>query len=197
MVCKGCVEPEDGEQVEIKSFVLDPPHLLGQCIESSAAPVAALNDFEEMMISLVHPFIQVYTIPSTGELAFTSHVCNFRQRVHHWITELPIRPSQMPFVLVRPRVTRAAPDARKRPPFPVRMDKIRTAYEWLKKNNPHYENIEWDEENVAAWDEEDLPTRDEDLLQHVMIDEMLLNAWLGGVQSNTGGKQHRLCRRRG
>ena len=187
MVCRGCHMQDDADAVEIKHFALDPPDMLGQTRSALAPPIDELNDFEEMMISLVHPFIQVYTIPSTGELAFTGHVCNFRQRVNHWIHELPIRPSNMPFVLVRPRVTKANPNQRRRPPFPVRMDKIKAAFQWLQEHNPYYENIAWNEDNAAAWEEEDLPSREEDMLQHVMVDEKLLNLWLHGVYGQEAG----------
>ena len=57
-------------------------HIVTWPARPSVRPIADLNDFEEMMLSLVHPFVQVYTIPTTGELAFAGHVCNFRQRVH-------------------------------------------------------------------------------------------------------------------
>ena len=71
---------------------------------SSVAPVAAvLNGFEEMVISLVHPLVQLYTIPKTGELAYVGHVCNFRQEVSSFLSSLPVRPADMPFILVRPR----------------------------------------------------------------------------------------------
>ena len=87
----------------------------------------------------------------------------------------------MPFVLVRPRVTKANPNQRRRPPFPVRMDKIKAAFLWLQAHNPYYKNIAWNEDNATAWEEEDLPSREEDMLQHVMVDEKLLDLWLHGV----------------
>ena len=93
----------------------------------------------------------------------------------------------MPFVLVRPRVTKANPNQRRRPPFPVRMDKIQAAFQLLQEHNPYYENIAWNEDNAAAWEEEDLPSREEDMLQHVMVDEKLLNLWLHGVYGQEAG----------
>lgn len=103
--------------------------ILGGPRAQRARPVAELNDFEEMMLSLVHPFVQVYTIPTTGELAFAGHVCNFRQKVHEWVKELPVRPKNMPYVLVKPRPNSANPDQRPRLPFAVDVHKVKAAYE--------------------------------------------------------------------
>ena len=77
--------------------------VLGRSLTIIAPPLAKLSDFEEMVLALVHPLVQVYTIPSTGELAYVGHVCNFRQHVSHFLSSLPTLPQDMPFVLVRPR----------------------------------------------------------------------------------------------
>ena len=52
--------------------------VLGFSVEEFANPVAALSDHEEMVLALVHPLVQVYTIPRTGQLAYVGHICNFR-----------------------------------------------------------------------------------------------------------------------
>ncbi len=56
-------------------------YVLGRSIQEFAPAVAALSDSEEMVLALVHPLCQVYTIPRTGQLAYVGHVCNFRQKV--------------------------------------------------------------------------------------------------------------------
>ena len=43
--------------------------VLGFSVEEFANPVAALSDHEEMVLALVHPLVQVYTIPRTDQLA--------------------------------------------------------------------------------------------------------------------------------
>ena len=53
-------------------------HVIGLSIEQFAPAVAALSDHEEMVLALVHPLVQVYTIPRTGQLAYVGHICNFR-----------------------------------------------------------------------------------------------------------------------
>ena len=65
--------------------------------------MAALSDHEEMVLALVHPLVQVYTIPRTGQLAYVGHICNFRQNVTKFLTSLPVMPADMPVVNVRPR----------------------------------------------------------------------------------------------
>ena len=72
-------------------------------MEEFAHPVAALTDHEEMVLGLVHPLVQVYTIPRTGQLAYVGHICNFRQKVTKFLTSLPLLPADMPIVHVRPR----------------------------------------------------------------------------------------------
>ena len=75
--------------------------ILGQPLAAFAPELEELTDFEEMVLALVHPLVQVYSVPSTGELAYVGHVCNFRQRVSKFLSSLPTLPVDMPFVLVR------------------------------------------------------------------------------------------------
>ena len=71
-------------------------------IQDFVPAVAVLTDHEEMVLALVHPLVQVYTIPRTGQLAYVGHICNFRQKVTEFLSCLPLMPSYMPFVMVRP-----------------------------------------------------------------------------------------------
>ena len=52
--------------------------VLGLSVDDFATPVAALTDHEEMVLALVHPLVQVFSIPRTGQLAYVGHICNFR-----------------------------------------------------------------------------------------------------------------------
>ena len=106
--------------------------LFGTPLSSVASVVAVLNDFEDMVISLVPPLVQVYTIPKRGELAYVGHVCNFRQEASSFLSSLPVRPADMPFILVRPRAPSGAADRKPRMPFRVDVVKFRAAYDWLK-----------------------------------------------------------------
>ena len=77
--------------------------VLGLSIDVFAPALAALTDHEEMVMALVDPLVQVYTIPRTGQLANVWHICNFRQKVSKFLSSLPTLPGDMPFVQVRPR----------------------------------------------------------------------------------------------
>ena len=64
--------------------------VIGRSVEDFANAVALLTDHEEMVIALVRPLVQVYTIPRTGQLAYVGHICNFRQKVAKFLKSLPI-----------------------------------------------------------------------------------------------------------
>ncbi len=100
-------------------------YVLGQSVEEFACAVAALSDSEEMVLALVHPLLQVYTIPKTGQLAYVGHICNFRQKVSKFVATLPTMPQDMPFVQIRPRSMGNRPTFRA--PFKVDVRKLRHA----------------------------------------------------------------------
>jgi hypothetical protein len=116
---------------------------IGRPLAVIAEPLHLLTDFEEMILSLVHPLVQVYTIPKTGELAYVGHVCNFRQNVSGFMSSLPIPPKNMPFVMVRPRTPPGGTNCQPRCPFPVDVERLRAAFQWLREHNKWYHNIEW------------------------------------------------------
>ena len=60
-------------------------------------------------LALVHPLVQVYTIPKTGQLSYVGHVGNFHQKVTEFLSKLPTLPANMPFVKVRPRNSAGKP----------------------------------------------------------------------------------------
>ena len=118
-----------------------------------------------MVISLVHPLVQVYTIPITVELAYAGHICNFKQHVSQFLSSLPMRPADVPFVLVRPRRAIGQPEQKLRAPFRADVVKLRAAFEWLQQHNPYYRAVTWDQDSAAAWEDDDLqfPERQMDL----------------------------------
>ena len=166
--------------------------VLGRRLEDFAPAIAALSDFEEMVLSLVHPLVQVYTIPRTGELAYVGHICNFRQDVTGFMTKLPARPRETPFVMVRPRRSKGAQDGRARAPFRVSVVALREAFEWLREHNPYYQVVEWDDGAAGEWEQDDvdLPTREgpEDL-EHEVVQRRTLERWLekGAASVDSGG----------
>jgi hypothetical protein len=126
------VDDTDGEPKNDDASYITP--VLGLSIQEFAAPVAQLTDQEEMVLSLVHPLVQVYTLPRTGQLAYVGHVCNFRQKVTTFFSSLPILPRDMPFVMVRPRTLRHRTSNKMA--FKVNVEKLRAAFLLLKANNP-------------------------------------------------------------
>lgn len=101
---------------------------LGLPLHQLAPPLAALTDFEEMVLALVHPLVQVYTIPTTGELAYVGHVCNFRQKVSKFLSSIPVQKDGFPgMVVVKPRQVHG--QGSKRMPFPVNVLRLRAAFD--------------------------------------------------------------------
>ena len=109
-------------------------YVLGRSIQEFAPAIAALTDGEEMVLALVHPLCQVYSIPRTGQLAYVGHVCNARQKVTEFLKALPTLPSKMPYVKVRPRSFGGRPCMKAF--FRVDDSNLPVAFLWLKKNNP-------------------------------------------------------------
>ena len=154
--------------------------VLGQPLATIAPPLADLTDFEEMVISLVHPLVQVFTIPTTGELAYVGHICNFRQHVSEFLSSLPVLPKNMPFVLVRPRRAPGQQHQKRMAPHRVDVPRLRRAFDWLKRHNPYYREVVWDEESAAAWDDPDaqLPEREEELPIDILFSSQEFRAWM-------------------
>ena len=70
------------------------------------SPLAKLTDFEEMLVSRIHPLIQVFTLFPSGQIAYVGHIVNFRQRSIHWVQNLPLHPNDIPIILVRRKLGR-------------------------------------------------------------------------------------------
>ena len=128
--------------------------VLGLSVQEFAPAVAALTDYEEMVLALVHPLVQVYSIPRTGQLAYVGHICNFRQKVMKFLSSLPVMPRDMPFVQVRPRKFKGHPGGKSL--FKVDVRKLRAAFVWLRQHNPYYFNVDWREDAAAAWESDDV-----------------------------------------
>ena len=63
-------------------------------------------------------------------------------------------PSDMPFVMVRPRTCRDRTAGRAC--FKVGVCKLRRAFDWLKDNDPYYFGVEWRDDAASAWQAEDV-----------------------------------------
>lgn len=103
------------------------------------AELAALTDFEEMLVSRVHPLVQVFTLFPSGQIAYVGHIVNYRQHSIEWITDLPLKPVDVPLILVRRKTREAAGIQRKRAPFAARREVLRNALRWLLANHPQWQ----------------------------------------------------------
>ena len=138
-------------------------------------------------LALVHPLVQVYTIPKTGQLSHVGHVCNFHQKVTESLSKLPTLPANMPFVKVRPRNFAGKPC--RKAPFTVNVIKLRHAFEWLRKYNPYYRDVEWREDWAQEWLEEDVDvgsTREEDFADghEACLSKEAFEIWMQLVLTN-------------
>ena len=123
-----------------------------------------------MLLALFHPLVQAYTIPTTGELAYVGHVCNFRQKVSKFLSSIPAQKQSFPaMVVVRPR--QAHGQGSNRLPFPVDVKRLHAAYLWLKVHNPYYKKVDWDEPAAVSWEDTsiELPTKEYDTSESVCM----------------------------
>ena len=120
------------------SEVLSPANGLGLG-SGMPAPLAKLTDFEEMLVSRIHPLIQVFTLFPSGQIAYVGHIVNFRQRSIHWVQNLPLHPNDIPIILVRRKTREAAGVRRRRSPFAARKEALRDALHWLLAHHPQWQ----------------------------------------------------------
>ena len=98
-----------------------------------------------------------------------------------FLTSLPLLPADMPIVHVRPRKYKGRPGGNAL--FKVDVTKLRSAFLWLKANNPYYAGVEWREEAAAAWAADDVQvgtTRegDDDSGQAVPVTRTCFERWM-------------------
>lgn len=105
--------------------------------------IAELSTFEIRMISLVVPFISVYTSAgSVGQYVSQGNVINFKQDVSGIVKKLPRRLGGSGVIFAQQQ----SPDPKVTQIRPVRPNKIREALHWLKANHIAYYNIDIDED---------------------------------------------------
>ena len=139
------------------------------------------------LLALVHPLVQVYTIPKSGQLAYVGHVCNFHQKVSEFLSKLPTLPADMPFVKVRPRNFAGKPC--RKAPFTVNVTKLRRAFQWLQRYNPYYRDVQWMDDWAEEWEQEDVDfgsTREDDLSDghEARLSKEAFEIWMQCVLTN-------------
>lgn len=94
---------------------------------------------EQVLIARVHPVVSVFRIRGQ-QLGYSGHVVNFVQHIEQIATRLPQDPSSLRAILLLQRDTPSGVIH-----FKVRARRVRDALVWLRRNNPHYRDIEIDE----------------------------------------------------
>lgn len=91
-----------------------------------------LTMVEEMLISLVHPVIQLYKLKG-NQYGYRGHVISFPQDITEVITSLPRSLEFFSDIVIVGRKLKE-----KIVQFDIRVDRLRSAISWLQANNPHY-----------------------------------------------------------
>ena len=104
-----------------------------------------LTQVEQAAIAQICPYVQIWKRGSSQ--ATRGHCINFYQDVHDFVTKLPPRPQDLPFLYLKnPR--ESVTDKY----FRVRRVKIVEALQYLKLHNPYYKDIIISEENMNQYE---------------------------------------------
>jgi len=76
----------------IRDMTLIPPEI--------ALELRKLTMVEEMLLSPVHPIMSVYRLPSGGNVS-REYVANFKQDSINFIKQIPLKPSELPCMIIR------------------------------------------------------------------------------------------------
>lgn len=99
---------------------------------------------EEMLISRVLPMMQVrYT--KGRQLCYKDHIINFPQNIATIATRLPRLPEDTDTVIIR----RDTVDLTRHVDFVVRREKVREALQYKINHDPHYRDLQVDEEALS------------------------------------------------
>jgi hypothetical protein len=151
------------------------------------AELAVLTDFEEMLVSRIHPLVQVFTLFPSGQMAYVGHIVNYRQRSVKWITDLPLRPADVPIVLVRRKTRETAKRQRARVPFAARKEVLRNALVWLLANHPQWQpgvhgNTQLKEEHLQEYSDDgvvlNIPAHEIDGPSEIDVPRELFANWV-------------------
>ena len=110
-----------------------------------------LTEVEEMLIAHALPIMRVYIKPG-GQRGYSGHCINLPQNVKELATSLPRYLKDLAVIIVKLKGKHNTfKDVN------VRRDKVRKALLWLIHNNPHYAQLEIDEEALNSLPENGVP----------------------------------------
>jgi len=111
-----------------------------------------LSQIEEMLIARACPIMCIYR-KHGGQRGYKGHVINFPQNIQSFLNKLPCNVSELPMIVVR---RHGAENTHK--DFQIRRDRVLAALQWLKLNNPCYNDIIIDLTSIASLPVDGVPT---------------------------------------
>ena len=112
-----------------------------------------LNQVEVASIRQNCPVMFIFTKGSSGAKASRGHCLCFTQDVKSFAKELPQKPENLPYLLLKNPKESVTDDF-----FKVSRSKIIKALQWLQANNPYYKDIVISPENAREYPEDDYLT---------------------------------------
>ena len=103
-----------------------------------------LTEVEEMLIARALPIMRVYIKPG-GQRGYSGHCVNLPQNVKELATSLPRYPKDLSVIIVKVK----GKDNSFRD-VAVRREKVHNALLWLVQNNPHYAELEINEDALNS-----------------------------------------------
>ena len=110
-----------------------------------------LTQVEEMLIARALPIMRVYIKPG-GQRGYSGHCVNLPQNVKELATSLPRYPKDLSVIIVKVK----GKDNSFRD-VSVRREKVHNALLWLVQNNPHYAELEINEDALNSLPENGIP----------------------------------------
>ena len=106
---------------------------------------------------------------------------------------MPLLPCDMPVVNVRPSKYKSRSPGKAL--FKVDVRKLRRAYDWPKKHNPYYFDVEWQDEAAKAWEAEDVQVgtvreANDDIGQSPPISAQCFRQWMSRAQSEVAARDN-------
>ena len=114
-----------------------------------------LSQTEEMLIARVHVHVQVFQYRGQ-QYKYRGHVINFLRDTGSVYSQLPLLPSDLDIIILRPRNTTNQPHMLRqfRSQFRVRQRHIRTWLRYLRAHHPGYRDIAVDEDRLSQLPED-------------------------------------------
>ncbi len=125
-----------------------------------------LSQIEEMLIAHALPIMRIYIKPG-GQRGYSGHCINLPQNANDLAFSLPRYPKDLSVIIVKVKGR-----ANTFKDVNVRKQKVHPALLWLTQNNPHYADVEVNEQALRSLPDNDVPS---DLLTVETEDDITCN----------------------